>query len=132
MELSIKLSASMMIAMIAAGSAVGEFVLWREANQASMQNATAFYQDQKIDLNTYVHGYAFPEISVENQKVRLQEAFDPKSWVRVMDAQDGDITNAVAIYGNVDNTIKGEYELRYVVRNSLGLKSTKRIKVIVD
>lgn len=132
MELSVKTSTVLMITLLAAGSAVGEFALWKKTSHTSMNQATAFYQEEKVDVNTYVHGKEFPNINVENQRVRLQESFDPRSWVKIQDAQDGDITSAVEIYGNVDTSTKGEYELRYVVRNSYGLKSSKRIKVIVD
>jgi len=132
MELSAKLVAGLVFALLACGGAVGQFFLWRENSCASMQDATQYYQDHKVDVNNYIHGIEFPKIYAENHRIALHEPVDLLAWAHAEDAQDGDISDRINVYGTVDNTTRGAYEVHYSVRNSYGLKATKKIKVVVD
>lgn len=131
MELSVKLSAILVISLIAAGSAVNEYFIWRKSSQEQMTQATQ-KQTEAMDVNSYVHNLRFPEIIVEDQQLAQADSYDPYQWVKVHDEIDGDITSQVEVYGEIDTDRQGEYELRYVVKNSIGLKSTKKIKVYVS
>lgn len=102
------------------------------STKVSMENSTSFYDNDVQNVNDLILGKSYPVITATNQHVRLNSDFNTKSWVRVNDAQDGDITAKVEVYGKIDKTKKGDYEIRYVVRNSYGLKTTKKIRVIVD
>lgn len=132
MELSVKTSAGLMFALMACSSAAAQFFIWQETTNASLHEATDFYQEEKVDVNDCIKDIAYPTIQAVNQRIARNEDYDASAWAQASDARDGDITAALDVYGSVDNTQQGEYELRYVVRNSHGLKSTKRIKVIVD
>ncbi len=132
MEVSSKVSAGLMFTLMACTGALAQFLVWQDTTHSSFHEAMDFYREEKVDVNDHIKDIAYPTIQAVNQRIALHEEFDPSTWAQAHDAQDGDITEALDVYGNVDNTQKGEYELRYVVRNSYGLKSTKHMKVIVD
>ncbi|MFR5080071.1 MAG: hypothetical protein ACLTDX_19515 [[Clostridium] innocuum] len=52
--------------------------------------------------------------------------------MRAIDHMDGDISEKLEFYGQVNPMKKGVYTVRCVVRNSLGMKSVKHIQVLVD
>lgn len=132
MELSVKMSASLMLAVLAGSTAIAQFLIWQDTSDSALRKATDFYDEQKVDVNDAIQTIDYPRIDVEHQRIALHESYDPLSWATAHDSQDGDITHAISVYGSVDQDKQGEYELKYVVRNSYGLKNSKYVKVIVD
>lgn len=130
METSLKVSAAVLFALLAGGTAIVEGSIWHEA-QSKLMDKQTHYDERRIDVNSYLHGRRFPTITVENQQLAQHDSYDPYDWVQVYDEQDGNLTAHVKVYGEVDTTKVGIYELRYEIINSLGLKSSKRIKVKV-
>lgn len=132
MRLSVKEGVLMIIALISIGISIAGFFVWQTTATASITNATKPYAFNMVDVNSSILGKAYPVITAENQRIQLNAEYDPMTWVQANDAIDGNLTSQVAVYGEINNHIKGDYEIRYVVRNSYGLKTTKRIRVIVD
>lgn len=132
MEITSRTAALLMIALLSITLCVVSLPIFTERTGNNMEAATAYYDDPNHDINDVVRGKAFPVITAENQRIRLNQNFDPKAWVKVNDPQDGNITSRVQVFGSIDNTKKGDYEIRYSVRNSYGLKTVKKIRVIVD
>lgn len=118
-----------LLSLILGISSVPTFI---ESTRNNMQVATSVYTEQNPDVNVVIRGKSFPVITAINQRITLNATFDPMEWIEVTDIQDGDITSSANVYGSVDNTRKGTYELRYSVRNSFGLKTDMKIRVIVD
>ncbi|MFC7407031.1 immunoglobulin-like domain-containing protein [Georgenia alba] len=59
--------------------------------------------------------------------------FDPMAGVTASDTEDGDLTDAVEVTGEVDTTTPGEYELTYTVTDSGGLTtSTTRTVTVTE
>lgn len=132
METSVKISSALLFSIMAFASAFLGFQVWMTTTKASMQDATSFYGIDKQKINTDIQGKAFPVLEVENQRILLGDSFSAMDIVHANDLEDGNLDDQIDVYGEVDNQIKGEYPLHYVVRNHYGLKSEKRIKVIVD
>ena len=132
MELSVKVSAGLLLALSAAMSASAQFVVWNDMTGDSLHDATDFYQEERIEVNPNLQEITFPQIAAENQRLALHEEYDALSWASAVDEQDGDISANISVYGYVNTAQKGTYDLRYVVRNSYGLKDSKQIRVIVD
>lgn len=132
MELAPKTATSIMISVLSASIIMGGFQVFRQTTGTSMENATTVISQENLDVNESIRGKQYPVIVAENQRITLNFPFDPKSYVSATDPQNGTITNKVESYHDVDVTTKGTYEVRYVVRNSYGLKTVKKIKVIVD
>ncbi|WP_017150232.1 immunoglobulin-like domain-containing protein [Bacillus bingmayongensis] len=57
--------------------------------------------------------------------------FDPMSGVKAIDKEDGDITDKVIHFGEVDTSKVGTYEVKFLVRDSDGNESTMTQKVVV-
>lgn len=132
MELAPKQGVSILLPILSLSFILLGVGSYMATTKVSAENATAYYDNGIQDVNNVVRGKSFPVITASNQRIKLNESFNPKSWVKVTDVQDGVITSHVEVYGKIDNTKKGDYEIRYSVRNSLGLRSEKKIRVIVD
>lgn len=132
METSVKLSSTLLFSLMAFISAVAGFQIWLTTTKASMHNATTFYESSKQDVNKSILGKQFPVLEVENQRILLGDSFSAMDIVTASDTLDGDLHSKIQVFGEVDTHTKGEYPLHYVVRNHYGLKSEKKIKVIVD
>lgn len=132
MELSTKVAVSIMFSVLSASAGMIGAVTWNESNKIALDTNTPYVEKSVINVNHLLKDKKPPIIEVENQRTAQNSVFDPYAHVQVNDAQDGDISNQVEVYGSVDTTIKGVYEIRYVVRNSFGLKAEKKIRVIVD
>lgn len=132
MELAPKTASSIALAILCISIGLGMTGIYKANTKQSLMDATAFYDDGVQDINSAIRGKEYPVITAENQRIELHEAFDPKTWVNAQDIQDGDITSHVDWYGVIDNTVKGDYEIRYSVRNSFGMRTEKKIRVIVD
>lgn len=132
MRMSVKESVIMIIAIISVGMSIACFMIWRSTAKVAISDATSSYTYDMVEVNRSILGIDYPVITAENQRIQWKSDYDPMAWVQANDIRDGDLTSNVAVYGEINNQIKGDYEIRYVVRNSYGLKTTKRIRVIVD
>lgn len=132
MNISIRESVLMIIASISIGISIAGFMVWQSTAKAVITNATTSYQHDMVEVNNSIAGIDYPVITANNQRILLNAEYDPMTWVQAQDSIDGDITDQIAVYGEINNQVKGDYEIRYVVRNSYGLKTTKRIRIIVD
>lgn len=106
-----------------------------DANVDGTQNYT--YKivgfDKKLNTLNPVEVKAFkPALSVEEHvTLKLNQAFDPTSYVKATNYQGQDITSAVIVKSNnVDITTKGNYEVVYEIKNE-GTTETKRTHVNV-
>lgn len=130
MEVSVKIAAGLAIIFISAGILIKEGGHWQQSQQQNLQKVTHL-NERKLDENHYLHGYQFPKITAQNQQLAQNESYDPYRWVSAFDEQDGDLSDQIQVYGEVDTAKEGQYELRYEVMNSIGLRSSKKIKVQV-
>lgn len=132
MEISSRTAALLLLTLLTLSIGIISIPVFITQTGTNMEVASDFYADPSHDINTSIANKEFPVITAENQRIALNEEYDPMNWVSVLDAQDGDITSNVNVYGEVDNATKGDYEIRYSIRNSYGLRSTKKIRIIVD
>lgn len=132
MDTSLKISVPLLVSILICPIVFLMGQGWSQANTQYMKGATAFYQNQQLQVNASILHQSFPIIEVENQRVRQGQVFDSKKNVRAYDHTDGDISSRIEVFGEVNTKVKGVYVLRYVVRNSLGLKSVRHIQVLVD
>ena len=73
-----------------------------------------------------------PTINAADKTITMGDTFDPKAGVTAKDAEDGDLTDKIAVLKNTVDTKKaGEYEVTYKVTDSDGATRTKTIKVTV-
>ena len=73
-----------------------------------------------------------PTINAADKTITVGDTFDPKAGVTAKDAEDGDLTDKIAVLKNTVDTKKaGEYEVTYKVTDSDGATRTKTIKVTV-
>ncbi|WP_455537806.1 fibronectin type III domain-containing protein, partial [Terrisporobacter sp.] len=78
------------------------------------------------------HKNKMPEINVDDVNIKKDDKLDPLDYVKVLDKEDGDITNKVKVVENtVDTTKAGVYKVVYEVTDNDGNKVTKEIKVTV-
>ncbi|TKI34498.1 LPXTG cell wall anchor domain-containing protein, partial [Bacillus mycoides] len=73
-----------------------------------------------------------PELTVPSETtVTVGDQFDPMSGVKAIDKEDGDITDKVIQFGEVDTSKTGTYEVKFLVRDSGGNEVTTIQKVVV-
>lgn len=132
MDTSLKISVPLLLSILICSFMFLMGQEWSTANTQYMKESTAFFQNQQLQINAPILHQSFPIIEAENQRVRQGQTFDSKKNIRAYDHIDGDISSRIEVYGSVDTRKKGVYVLRYVVRNSLGLKSVRHIQVLVD
>ncbi|PFF88546.1 S-layer protein [Bacillus cereus] len=73
-----------------------------------------------------------PELTVPSETtVTVGDKFDPMSGVKAIDKEDGDITDKVIQFGEVDTSKTGTYEVKFLVRDSSGNEVTTIQKVVV-
>lgn len=68
---------------------------------------------------------------VKDKEIKLGDEFDPKYGVTANDKEDGDLTAKIIVYGKVDVTRAGNYNLKYEVVDSNGNVSIKEITISV-
>ncbi|HCZ23745.1 MAG TPA: hypothetical protein DHV05_02645, partial [Acholeplasmataceae bacterium] len=61
--------------------------------------------------------------------IKVGESFDPAAGVTANDAEDGDLTDAIAISGTVNVNAQGTYTLTYVVIDSANNITTETRQV---
>nr|WP_312860855.1 immunoglobulin-like domain-containing protein [Bacillus paramycoides] len=60
-----------------------------------------------------------------------EKAFDPMLGVSAIDPEDGDITDKVIHFDDIDTSKAGTYEVKFLVRDSGGNEATMTQKVVV-
>ena len=63
--------------------------------------------------------------------INVGDKFDPMSGVKAIDKEDGDITDKVIQFAEVDTSKTGTYEVKFLVRDSGGNEVTTIQKVVV-
>lgn len=121
---------SLSIMMVMVGFSL--FSSWMLANRTYMDSSLTIMEVAQLRINGGLIEQAYPSIHAKNMRIRQGTHFDIRSHIRANDVVDGDITQDIEVFGNVDTNKKGIYELRLVVVNSFGLKSVKRIQILVD
>ena len=64
--------------------------------------------------------------------VPVDGSFDPMAGVTANDAEDGDLSAAIQVFGEVDTTVPGYYQLTYSVMDSMGTVGSVDRTVNVD
>lgn len=73
-----------------------------------------------------------PELTVPAEvNMNVGDKFDPMSGVKAIDKEDGDVTDKVIHFGEVDTSKTGTYEMKFLVRDSGGNEVTTIQKVVV-
>lgn len=132
MEISVKLVSIIVPMLLAIALSISAILGWFVNNKENWNKSNEIMETQQVDINKPILGKSYPIIEGTNLRVKLGIDFDVKERIRAYDYQDGDLSNYINTYGNVDTNRKGVYTIRIVVQNSLGLKTVKHIQVIVD
>lgn len=88
-------------------------------------------QTKHIKLADATHNNKPQIITSKNKVISIGEEFNKLKNVKAYDLEDGDITNKIAIEGEIDNKVIGVYELKYTVEDSKGLKAEETVKIHV-
>lgn len=76
--------------------------------------------------------YSHIQIEVDKIALKLNEEYSLNNYVRAVDEIDGNISEKVQIYDNINIQQKGYYQARFVVKNSNGQWADKTVNVRVD
>lgn len=76
--------------------------------------------------------YSKLELKADKIALKINEEYDLSTYVSAVDEIDGDISNQVEIYDNININEKGYYKARFVVKNSNGQCVDKTVDVRVD
>lgn len=100
--------------------------------QVTYQATDSYNQTVVKTINVTVVANQLPTINVSDKTIYLNEEFDEKENVEVLDPEDGDITDKLIVKETtVDITKVGEYKVIYEVTDSYKDTVTKEIKVTV-
>lgn len=87
----------------------------------------------EVGTNEVITKKQKPNITViKSTVIKKGIVFDPLQYVKAIDGVKTDITSIVQVYGIVDTTKKGTYDIRYTVRDTYGLFSDKKVTFVVD
>ncbi|MGL5675552.1 MAG: immunoglobulin-like domain-containing protein, partial [Cellulosilyticaceae bacterium] len=118
----------------------------------AMTSFWSLNRDSKLDSNTGVPSkYAFTEVfktfgeeitpeintkpelrGVADITISIGEVFDKMQGVTAYDQEDGDLTDAIVVEGEVDTNVAGSYNLIYTVVDSEGLEDRATRQVAVE
>ena len=100
--------------------------------QVTYQATDSYNQTVVKTINVTVVANQLPTINVSDKTIYLNEDFDEKEGIEVLDPEDGNITDKLKIKETtVDITKVGEYKVVYEVTDNYGDTVTKEIKVTV-
>ncbi|MBJ8190383.1 DUF5011 domain-containing protein [Bacillus cereus] len=99
------------------------------AGHLATQTQTVTVKEKEKEKRVEIQG---PELTVPSETtVTVGDKFDPMSGVKAIDKEDGDITDKVIQFGEVDTSKTGTYEVKFLVRDSGGNEVTTIQKVVV-
>ena len=100
--------------------------------QVTYQATDSYNQTVVKTINVTVVANQLPTINVSDKTIYLNEDFDEKEDIEVIDPEDGNITDKLKVKETtVDITKVGEYKVVYEVTDNYGDTVTKEIKVTV-
>ena len=73
-----------------------------------------------------------PKLTITSTVIKKDAIFKPLDYVTATDSKNQDISDNIEVFGNVDTSIKGIYDVRYTVRDSIGLFSEIKVVFVVD
>ncbi|MGL5245821.1 MAG: immunoglobulin-like domain-containing protein, partial [Sarcina sp.] len=85
----------------------------------------------KVKRRIIVKTNTKPVIDIDDTTIKIGENLDYKEGVVATDTEDGDLTKAIKVYGDVDNSKAGVYDLTYSVTDKDGNTTTYVRKVTV-
>ncbi|MCC0743957.1 DUF5011 domain-containing protein [Clostridioides sp. ZZV14-6044] len=121
----------------------------------TIDNTNGKFSFENVTYNTYLHIKAIdeqgnatktkhikladethnnePRITVKgkNRVIKVGEKFDKLDGVKAYDFEDGDLTDRLVVEGEINNQVKGVYEVKYSVEDSKGLRSEVIVKIHV-
>lgn len=121
----------------------------------TINNINGKFSFENVTYNTYLHIKAIDEqgnatktkhikladethnneprivVKGKNRVIKIGEEFNKLDGVKAYDLEDGDLTDKLVIEGEVNNQVKGVYEIKYSVEDNKGLKSEVIVKVHV-
>ncbi|HBF6311758.1 TPA: DUF5011 domain-containing protein [Clostridioides difficile] len=121
----------------------------------TINNTNGKFSFENVTYNTYLHIKAIDEqgnatktkhikladethnneprivVKGKNRVIKIGEEFNKLDGVKAYDLEDGDLTDKLVIEGEVNNQVKGVYEVKYSVEDNKGLKSEVIVKVHV-
>ncbi len=92
--------------------------VWNASNTQFMTSMLMVGKQEQIDVNAPIRGKDYPVIKAKNIRIKKGEELDLRDYISAEDKADGDISNRLEFYGEVDTQTKGIYKVRCVVRNS--------------
>lgn len=132
MDNSLKISVPIIVMLAVIMIMLTTLTVWNASNTQFMTSMLMVGKQEQTDVNAPIRGKEYPVIKAENIRIKKGEDLDLRDYISAEDKTDGDISNRLEFYGSVDTQTKGIYKVRCVVRNSLGLKTTEYIQVVVD
>ncbi|HDF4164079.1 hypothetical protein BGT96_15790 [Clostridioides difficile] len=118
----------------------------------TINNINGKFSFENVTYNTYLHIKAIdeqgnatktkhikladethnnePRITVKgkNRVIKVGEKFDKLDGVKAYDFEDGDLTDRLVVEGEINNQVKGVYEVKYSVEDSKRLRSEVIVK----
>ena len=73
-----------------------------------------------------------PSLFCSSTNISKDTYFNPLDYVSAKDGAGNDISHNIEVYGKVDTSIKGGYDIRYAVRDQYGIFNDKTVTFIVD
>ncbi|MET3297833.1 UNVERIFIED_ORG: LPXTG-motif cell wall-anchored protein [Bacillus proteolyticus] len=111
------------------GTYVLTYTVKDSAGHLATQTQTVTVKEEEKEKRVEIQG---PELTVPSKTtVTVGDKFDPMSGVKAIDKEDGDITDKVIQFGEVDTSKTGTYEVKFLVRDSGGNEVTTIQKVVV-
>ncbi|SCB71485.1 immunoglobulin-like domain-containing protein [Bacillus mycoides] len=111
------------------GTYVLTYTVKDSAGHLATQTQTVTVKEKEKEKPVEIQG---PELTVPSETtVTVGDKFDPMSGVKAIDKEDGDITDKVIQFGEVDTSKTGTYEVKFLVRDSGGNEVTTIQKVVV-
>ncbi|EJQ39836.1 LPXTG-domain-containing protein cell wall anchor domain [Bacillus wiedmannii] len=111
------------------GTYVLTYTVKDSAGHLATQTQTVTVKEEEKEKRVEIQG---PELTVPSETtVTVGDKFDPMSGVKAIDKEDGDITDKVIQFGEVDTSKTGTYEVKFLVRDSGGNEVTTIQKVVV-
>ncbi|MCU5109942.1 DUF5011 domain-containing protein [Bacillus cereus] len=112
------------------GTYVLNYKVKDSAGHLATQTQTLTVKEKEKEKPVEIQG---SELTVPSETtVPVGVKFDPMSGVKAIDKEDGDITDKVIQFGEVDTSKTGTYEVKFLVRDSGGNEVTTIQKVVVQ